>query len=98
MVAPEFQWAGLGTALQARLQEYAIRRNVRGFIFENLPRNNSMLRLAAHAQGAITTSRDDDIVHVTVLFSHSGSKPINVAGFSRSTGQRSCSLRIVDPL
>ena len=73
VVAPEFQGAGLGTALQARLQEYAIRRNVRGFVFENLPRNNSMLRLAAHAQGTITTSRDDDIVHVTVLFSDSGS-------------------------
>src|SRR5215470_12128734 len=61
MVAPEFQGAGLGTALQARLQEYAMRRNVRGFVFEILPRNTSMLRLAARAQGTITTSRDDDM-------------------------------------
>jgi RimJ/RimL family protein N-acetyltransferase len=73
MVAPEFQGAGLGTALQARLQEYAMRRNVRGFVFEILPRNTSMLRLAARAQGTITTSRDDDMVHVTVIFSDSGS-------------------------
>jgi acyl-CoA hydrolase/RimJ/RimL family protein N-acetyltransferase len=72
MVAPEFQGAGLGTALQACLQEYAMRRGVRGFVFEILPRNSSMLRLAARAQGTITTSRDNDIVHVTVLFSDSG--------------------------
>jgi hypothetical protein len=48
-------------------------RNVRGFVFEILPRNTSMLRLAARTQGTITTSRDDDIVHVTALFSNSGS-------------------------
>jgi GNAT superfamily N-acetyltransferase len=39
MVAPEFQGAGLGTALQARLQEHAMSRNVRGFVFEILARN-----------------------------------------------------------
>src|SRR5262249_7645183 len=39
MVTPEFQGAGLGTALQACLQEYAMKRNVRGFVFEVLPRN-----------------------------------------------------------
>lgn len=74
MVAPEFQGTGLGTALQACLQEYAMRRNVRGFVFEILPRNTSMLRLAARAQGTITTSRDGDTVHVTALFSGSTSR------------------------
>jgi RimJ/RimL family protein N-acetyltransferase len=73
MVAPEFQGAGLGTALQARLQEYAMSRNVRGFVFEILPRNTSMLRLAARAQGTVTTSRDEEVVHVTALFSDTGS-------------------------
>jgi acyl-CoA hydrolase/RimJ/RimL family protein N-acetyltransferase len=73
MVAPEFQGAGLGTALQACLQEYAMSRNVRGFVFEILPRNTSMLRLAARAQGAVTTSRDEEVVHVTALFSDTGS-------------------------
>ena len=68
MVAPEFQGAGLGTALQVRLQEYAMSRDVRGFVSEIMPRNTSMLRLAARAQGTITTSRDADAVHVTVLF------------------------------
>jgi GNAT superfamily N-acetyltransferase len=69
MVAPEWQGLGLGTALQARLQEYAIGRGVRGFIAEILPRNAGMLRLATHASGTVKTSRDEDAVHVTVLFS-----------------------------
>jgi len=68
MIAPEFQGAGLGTALQARLQEYAMSRGVRGFVFEILSRNTSMLRLAARAQGTVTTLRDEDVVHVTALF------------------------------
>jgi hypothetical protein len=33
-----------------------------------LPRNASMLRLIARATGIVTTSRDEDAVHVTVLF------------------------------
>jgi hypothetical protein len=72
MVAPEFQGAGLGTALQACLQEKAMSRGVRGFVFEILSRNTSMLRLAARAQGTVTTLRDEDVVHVTALFSDSG--------------------------
>jgi RimJ/RimL family protein N-acetyltransferase len=68
MVAPEFQGAGVGTALQARLQEYAMSRGVRGFVAEILPRNTRMLRLAARAPGTMATSRDEDGVHVTVLF------------------------------
>jgi acyl-CoA hydrolase/RimJ/RimL family protein N-acetyltransferase len=73
MIAPEFQGAGLGTALQACLQEYAMSRNVRGFVFEILPANTSMLRLAARAQGTLTTSRDEEVVHVTALFPDTGS-------------------------
>ena len=68
MVAPEWQGAGLGSALQARLQEYAIGRGVRGFVAEILPRNAGMLRLATRAPGTVTTARDEDAVHVTVLF------------------------------
>src|SRR5215813_12240365 len=72
MIAPEFQGAGLGTVLQARLQDYAMSRGVRGFVFEILSRNTSMLRLAARAQGTITTLRDEDLVHVTALFPDRG--------------------------
>src|SRR5438552_17487435 len=67
MVAPEWQGQGLGTALQARLQEYAIGRGVRGFVAEMLPRNARMLRLATHAPGTVSTSRHEESVHVTIL-------------------------------
>jgi len=72
MVAPEFQGAGLGTALQACLQEHAMSHGVRGFVFEILSRNTNMLRLAARAQGTITTVRDEDVMHVTALFPERG--------------------------
>ena len=68
MVAPEWQGAGLGSALQARLQEYAVGRGVRGFVAEILLQNQRMLRLAARAPGTVTTSRDEDGAHVTILF------------------------------
>jgi RimJ/RimL family protein N-acetyltransferase len=68
MVAPEWQGAGLGTALQSRLQDYAVSRGVRGFIAEILPSNTPMLRLARRLSGKVTTSRDGGAVHVTVLF------------------------------
>jgi acyl-CoA hydrolase/RimJ/RimL family protein N-acetyltransferase len=68
MVSPKWQGAGLGTALQARLLEYAMSRGVRGFVADILPRNSSMLRLIARAPGVVTSSRDEDAVHVTVVF------------------------------
>jgi hypothetical protein len=43
-------------------------RGVRGFVADILPRNSSMLRLIARAPGIVMTSRDEDAVHVTVLF------------------------------
>jgi GNAT superfamily N-acetyltransferase len=73
MVAPKFQGIGLGTALQARLLEYAMSRGVRGFVSEIVPRNTGMLRLAARAQGTMTTSSDVDAVRVAVLFPDMGS-------------------------
>jgi hypothetical protein len=33
-----------------------------------LPHNARMLRLATHAPGTISTTRDEDSVHVTILF------------------------------
>ena len=68
MVAPQWQGLGLGTVLQDRLQEYAMARGVRGFTAEILPGNTRMLRLALRAKGSATTMRDEDGVHVTVLF------------------------------
>jgi acyl-CoA hydrolase/RimJ/RimL family protein N-acetyltransferase len=68
MISPGWQGAGVGTALQTRLVEYAMSRGVRGFVAEILPDNASMLRLIARVPGTVTTSRDEDAVHVTVLF------------------------------
>ncbi|WP_162918355.1 GNAT family N-acetyltransferase [Taklimakanibacter deserti] len=69
MVAPEWQGQGLGSALQARLQEYAMARGVKGFIAEILASNERMVRLAASATGVATTTREDDTLQVTTLFS-----------------------------
>src|SRR5258706_13908150 len=73
MVAPEWQGQCVGTAVQARLQEIDIGRGVRGFVAEMLPRNARMLRLATHAPGTVSTSRDEDSVHVTILFQNKAS-------------------------
>src|SRR5262245_10075338 len=69
MVAPEWQGVGVGTALRARLQEYAVSRGVRGFVLEILPQNQRMQHLAMRATGSVTTVRDNDGVKVTILFS-----------------------------
>jgi hypothetical protein len=55
------------------LQEYAIGRGVRGFVAEMLPRNTRMLRLATHAPGTVSTSRDE------VLFQNKASDEDAVA-------------------
>jgi len=68
MVAPEWQGLGLGGALQARLQQYAVGRGVRGFVAEIMPQNRQMQRLAMGAPGRVTTVRDEDTVHVTIVF------------------------------
>ena len=68
MVAPDWQGVGLGTALQRRLQEYAISRGVRGFVAHILPGNTPMLRLARRLSGKVTTLQDEDTVHVSILF------------------------------
>jgi RimJ/RimL family protein N-acetyltransferase len=86
MVSPKWQGAGVGTALQARLVEYAISRGVRGFVADILPGNSGMLRLIARAPGVVTTSRDEDAVHVTVLFPAS-------AEVQRSDHQQQAHLR-----
>ena len=74
MVAPQWQGLGLGKALQARLREFAMARGVRGFIAEILANNERMVRLAAGAPGDTTTTREDDTLQVTTLFSETGQR------------------------
>ena len=75
MIAPEWQGRGLGSALQRRLQEYAIGRGIRGFTAEILAGNARMLRLANSAQGRVATSSEDGEAHVTILFADEMASP-----------------------
>jgi RimJ/RimL family protein N-acetyltransferase len=82
MVAPEWQGVGLGTALRGTLESYAVNRGVRGFTAEILPDNTPMLRLARASAGKVTTSHDQDAVHITSLFGdrgHAAKRRANVA-------------------
>ena len=68
MVATDWQQLGLGSGLLDRLQEHAAGHGVLGFVAEILPGNAPMLQLAEKARGEVIISRDDDAMHVSVLF------------------------------
>jgi RimJ/RimL family protein N-acetyltransferase len=68
MVDPAWQGTGLGTALQKRIAEHGRARGLRGFIAEILPGNSKMLALARNCSDNIQVERDEDTVHVTMLF------------------------------
>jgi len=59
---------GLGSAMQARLTEHAKGRGLRGFVAEILPENTKMIALARRCSEKISVERDEDAVHVTMLF------------------------------
>jgi GNAT superfamily N-acetyltransferase len=74
MVAPEWQGAGLGTALQRRLQNYADQPRSACFHCRDfLPSNTPMLRLARRLSGKVTTSQDEDAVHASIVFADESS-------------------------
>jgi len=68
MVDPAWQRTGLGTALQKCLVEHAMKRGIRGFQAEILPGNQSMLKLARNCCENVSMNRDEDAVHVTMIF------------------------------
>lgn len=68
MVVPEWQGCRLGSALKARLREYAVARGIRGFTAEVLPGNARMLRLAQSPNDEVSLERDEDGVHLTMVF------------------------------
>ena len=68
MVAPDWQGTGLGSYLQKCLVEHAKKRGLRGFYAEILPRNESMIRLARNCCENVSTRRDEDSLHVTMVF------------------------------
>ena len=68
MVGSAWQGTGLGGALQRRLMDHAKRRGVRGFEAEILPENTKMVKLARSCCDNVTVQRDEDVVHVTMIF------------------------------
>jgi len=68
LVHPDWQGTGLGSALQQRMAEHAKARGLRGFVAEILPQNTKMVALAKRGSDNVSVERDEDTVHVTMLF------------------------------
>ena len=68
LINPKWQSTGLGSALQQRILEHAQARGVRGFIADILPGNTKMIALAKKATNHITVEKEDDSLHVTMMF------------------------------
>jgi RimJ/RimL family protein N-acetyltransferase len=68
MVSNEWQGSGLGGAMQRRLMDHAKARGIRGFEAEILPENSKMIRLARSCCDNVSVQRDEDSVHITMLF------------------------------
>jgi len=68
MMHPEWQGSGLGTAMQRKMMDHAIRRGLRGFVAEILPENQKMVKLARGCCDNVVVEKDEDTVHVTMLF------------------------------
>jgi RimJ/RimL family protein N-acetyltransferase len=68
MIRSEWQSAGLGSALQTRMVEYAKLRGLRGFTGQILTENKKMLRLMNHISEKITTASSQGVCEVTALF------------------------------
>lgn len=68
LVDPQWQGTGLGSAMQRRMAEHAKARGLRGFEAEILPENSKMLALARGYSNDVKIVRDEDSVHVTMLF------------------------------
>jgi len=68
LVDPAWQNVGLGGALQRRMVEHAQSRGIRGFTAGILPENRKMLALARGCSDNVSVERDEDEVHITMLF------------------------------
>jgi RimJ/RimL family protein N-acetyltransferase len=69
MVDPEWQGAGLGGLLHARMLEYARQRGVRGFRADVLMGNSRMMRVFERAGHRMSVRTSAGIEEVTMLFS-----------------------------
>jgi acyl-CoA hydrolase/RimJ/RimL family protein N-acetyltransferase len=68
MVDPEWQGAGLGHILHARMVEYARAHGVRGFTADVVLGNSRMLRVFKHGDHDLKVEMESGITEVTMLF------------------------------
>jgi acyl-CoA hydrolase/L-amino acid N-acyltransferase YncA len=68
MVARDWQGSGLGSALQRRLREHALRCGVRGFRSEILRANAPMIALAQRGGERVEVAWNEDLCEVTAHF------------------------------
>lgn len=68
MVHPDWQACGLGSAMQACMIAHARRRGLRGFVADVLLSNARMLRLARNSSLQVHAEKNQDTVHITILF------------------------------
>lgn len=68
LVDPHWQGTGLGGALQQRMVEHAKARGLRGFIAEILAEDSKMIALARKGSDKVSVEKEEDTVHVTMLF------------------------------
>jgi GNAT superfamily N-acetyltransferase len=68
MVDTAWQGTGLGGVLQRRLVDHAKGRGIRGFEAEILPENAKMIKLARSCCDNVSVQRDEDCVHITMIF------------------------------
>jgi acyl-CoA hydrolase/L-amino acid N-acyltransferase YncA len=68
MVDPEWQGAGLGSILHARMVEYARAHGVRGFTADVVVGNSRMLRVFKRGDHALTVTTESGISELTMLF------------------------------
>jgi acyl-CoA hydrolase/RimJ/RimL family protein N-acetyltransferase len=68
MVAPSWQRTGLGSSMQECLVEHAKKAGILGFQAEILPGNQSMISLARKCSRHVNARRDEDAVHITMMF------------------------------
>jgi GNAT superfamily N-acetyltransferase len=68
MISPSYQGQGLGTALHARIAEYAMEHGVRGFTADVLEDNAGMLAVFNRGPGHSNSQTSNGVCEIELLF------------------------------
>jgi acyl-CoA hydrolase/RimJ/RimL family protein N-acetyltransferase len=77
MIDPEWQGAGLGSILHARMVEYASEHGVRGFTADVLVENTSMLGVFRGGDHELAITTSEGVHEVTMTFRASAAEPVS---------------------